>query len=118
MSGRVNELVITRPDLIHAVLGKALDRVAMEVLRDAVRYAPRSKLQQPPKNPKAPITGNLKNSITVDSADTHAGPVRRVGTAVYYGISQEFGTASIPPRPFLGPALEIARRKYGGTYSS
>ena len=60
-------------------------------------------------------TGNLANSIQM------SGPVKTgtysaegsVGTNVYYGPFVELGTRRMAARPFLGPALEKARRKWG-----
>lgn len=107
-------VVITNPALLQATCQKAVKRVAVEVLRDARLLAPRSPRQPPPKNPGATVTGNLKNSIAVEERGMVGGMAEAtVGTTVHYGVYQEFGTRSIPARPFLGPALEAARRKYG-----
>ena len=107
------QFTITNPAAIAATLEKAVQRVAMEVMRDARDLAPRSPHQPPVKNPAAPVTGTLGNSITISKARTAREVQRHVGTTVPYGVYQEFGTSRIPPRPFLGPALEKARRKYG-----
>lgn len=105
---------ITSPALLALVMDRAVERVAVEVMRDARLYAPRSPRQPPPLDPSAPVTGTLKNSITMSRATRRGGDVvRQVGTSVHYGVYQEYGTRSIPARPYLGPALERARRKYG-----
>ena len=105
---KVNELVITNPALIHEATEKAVARVAQEVKRDATRLAPRSPLQPPPKR-LGPITGDLKNSIQAVKRNAEEYQVT-VGMA--YGIYHEFGTRKMMARPFLGPALEKARRKW------
>lgn len=63
----------------------------------------------------APVdTGNLANSIIPDGPYTLGSTVTgKVGTNVYYAPFVEFGTRFMAARPFLGPALEKARRKYG-----
>lgn len=111
--GRVNTLVITKQGLVVEACRRAVERAAMEVLRDAKDLAPRSTLQAPVQDPSQPVTGNLGNSIAMDVTVTGGEVAAVVGTTVHYGIYQEFGTRSIPARPFLGPALEKARRKYG-----
>jgi HK97 gp10 family phage protein len=54
-------------------------------------------------------TGNLRSSITVVPIP---GGVN-VGTAVEYGPYVEFGSQHQQAQPFMGPAIEKARRKYG-----
>lgn len=104
---------LTNPGLLMAAARKGADLVGLEVLRDAKLLAPRSPRQAPPKDPRGPVTGNLKNSIAMRSSTDGTKAVVEVGTSVHYGVYQEFGTRSIPARPYLGPALEAARRKYG-----
>jgi phage gpG-like protein len=93
---------------------KALDIASAYVLQQALEFVPRSE-RQPPKDPSGPVTGNLGNSLTIAEATSLSDrkPMRLIGTNVHYGVYQEFGTRNIPPRPFLGPALELARRRYG-----
>lgn len=83
--------------------------VAGEVLADAVALAPQD-------------TGTLARSLTMQQSGKKG--TWQVGTGVFYAVFVEFGTAHspVPPgrtrsggqRPFLGPALEKARRRYGG----
>lgn len=55
-------------------------------------------------------TGTLARSITMQRVgDNHY----RVGTPVHYAPFVEFGTKRMAAQPFLGPALEVARRTYG-----
>lgn len=112
-AGRVNTLIITNRPLVLDACRRAVERAGAEVLRDAKDLAPRSTLQAPVKDPSRPVTGNLGNSISMDVQVSGDEAVATVGTTVHYGIYQEFGTRSIPARPYLGPALEKARRKYG-----
>jgi len=51
----------------------------------------------------APLSGNgvLRESIVVE----RDGGKVAIGSALDVAAWQEFGTATIPPRPFLGPAL-------------
>ena len=108
------KFTITNPVLLALAMDKAVERVAVEVMRDARLMAPRSPRQPPPLNPSAPVTGTLKNSITMSRPIPRGSTrVRTVGTSVHYGVYQEYGTRSIPARPYLGPALEAARRKFG-----
>jgi HK97 gp10 family phage protein len=83
-------------DSVHAIV----ERIALEVTRDAKRFAPVD-------------TGTLQGSITpvLQQADSNA-VIYLVGTNIFYGPFQEFGTSRIPPHPYLGKALEIARGKY------
>lgn len=83
---------------LDEALERALDIASLEVLRDTVRAAPRD-------------TGTLKRSYTIHEG---AGLERFVGTNVHYAVYQEFGTRRHKAQPHLGPALERARRKYGG----
>lgn len=60
---------------------------------------------------KAPYkTGNLRSSIhTAPESSSSDEVVVRVGTDVIYAAAQEFGTATIPPHPYLRPALDSNR---------
>ena len=60
-------------------------------------------------------TGNLRNSLTtvMDSMPSDDPTLGFVGTNVEYAAFVEFGTRYQPAQPFLGPALEDARRRYG-----
>lgn len=60
-----------------------------------------------PGEPPAPDTGSLRNSIGHEAV----GDVLRVGSAMaVVPEALEFGTQRIAPRPFMRPALEIARQ--------
>ncbi len=60
-------------------------------------------------------TGNLRNSITtvMDSDRSSPTALGFVGTNVEYAAFVEFGTRNQSAQPYLGPALEDARRRYG-----
>lgn len=81
---------------------KAAKKVAAEVLATATAIAPHD-------------TGTLARSLT--SRLVYAAKERaryEVGTNVFYAPFVEFGTRFMAAQPYLGPALEQARRKYGG----
>lgn len=62
-----------------------------------------------PGEPPAPDTGTLRNSIrTIDTSNAKRIRVR-VGTAVKYAPWLEFGTRRMAPRPFMRPAMMMAR---------
>jgi len=63
----------------------------------------------------APVdTGNLANSVIPDGPHVQGNTVvGYVGTNVHYAPFVEFGTRYQAAQPFLGPALEKARRRYG-----
>ena len=66
---------------------------------------------------RAPVdTGNLRRSLATEMLTGKNETVARgvVGTNVEYAAFQEFGTRNMQAQPYLGPALEMARRKYGG----
>ncbi len=57
-------------------------------------------------------TGNLKNSIQMDishvSSDLHA----EVNVGATYGAYVEYGTVKMAAKPFLTPAVELARKPF------
>lgn len=57
----------------------------------------------------APLAGSgvLRDSIVIDGS----GGEVKIGSALDVAAYQEFGTATIPPRPFLGPALTANRER-------
>jgi len=61
-------------------------------------------------------TGNLTRSIgTKMLTSVSETPTLGVVTAdAEYAVYQEFGTKFMAAHPFMGPALEQARKKYGG----
>ena len=86
----------TNKGAMAAIGVKAVRLAAGETLAHAVAICPQD-------------TGTLARSITMQMiADDHA----RVGTPVHYAPFVEFGTHKMAAQPFLGPALEAARRKY------
>lgn len=79
-------------------IGDAIAKyVAGEVLADAVARAPVD-------------TGTLARSLTMQPSGTKG--TWQVGTNVFYGLFVEFGTRRMAAQPYLGPALEAARRRY------
>ncbi len=80
-------------------LGVAVGAAALIVQNDAKRKAPY-------------LTGNLRRSIHIEPQE-EAGErvVVKVGTDVEYAKYQEFGTSTIPPHPYLRPALDENRDK-------
>ena len=64
---------------------------------------------------KAPVdTGNLARSITI-LRKTRDGLSAKwvIGTNVHYAVFVEFGTRRMRAQPFLMPAFNAARRRYG-----
>ena len=63
-------------------------------------------------------TGNLRSSIHIapeSSGKDEA--IVQVGTDVIYGAAQEFGTATIPPHPYMRPAFDANKAKFKKTVS-
>jgi HK97 gp10 family phage protein len=91
----------TNPALVSAVAAHYVNKAMLEIWRDA-RW-------------DCPVDfGNLANSIIPEGPTVRGNTVvGYVGTNVTYGPFVEFGTRYMPARPFLGRALEKARRKYG-----
>lgn len=82
----------------NAIVG----RVALEIMRDARKLAPRD-------------TGNLRNSILAEEKTESW----VVGTSVHYAPHQEFGTRTgVRPKAFMRTAMRNAQGKYGGTVTS
>jgi len=84
------------------LLDKVVERIALEIQRDAKTRAPVD-------------TGALQSSITAARTKADTDMVEwQVGTNILYAAAQEFGTSrGTPPHPYLGPALEAARARYG-----
>ena len=64
----------------------------------------------------APVDfGDLKRSINLvmKTNKNQSRQLGTVGTNIDYAAYQEFGTKFMPAQPFMGPALEEARRMYG-----
>lgn len=95
------KFTVTNPGVARACMERAVEKAMLEIWRDARFDCPVD-------------TGNLANSITPDGPHELGMKVYgTVGTNVSYGPFVEFGTGRMPARPFLGRALEKARRKYG-----
>ena len=64
----------------------------------------------------APVdVGDLKRSINavMKTNKNQSRQLGTVGTNIEYAAYQEFGTKNMRAQPYLGPALEEARRMYG-----
>ncbi|QXT62753.1 HK97-gp10 family putative phage morphogenesis protein [Tessaracoccus palaemonis] len=61
-------------------------------------------------------TGYLKSTIGVNSAfdlrTSTSDLVATVGASAHYAAYVEYGTAKMPPRPFLGPAFDTVRPRF------
>jgi len=80
-------------------LGVAVGAAALIVSNDAKSNAPY-------------LTGNLRRSIHIEPDDSSGERVVvKVGTDVEYARYQEFGTSTIPPHPYLRPALDQNKDK-------
>lgn len=75
---------------------EALDTLAVKVQQDA---------QANIRSQGLIDTGRLFNSIAIQKVGK---AVRRIGTAVYYGVFHELGTRRNPARPWLRPARDSA----------
>lgn len=106
-------------------IARGLDRAAERVVgvAKAERFLPR----RDPSIPAVPgiltsRTGTLRESIRVRRGRPH----RKGGQAAYhdvifgaggrYGPLHELGTGRLPPRPVLGPALNLAAPAFGGIF--
>lgn len=85
----------TNKQLLVDIGGRAAQAAADEVLKVALQRVPVR-------------TGRLKRSIR----RWRVGTVWHVGTDVEYAPYVEFGTRRMRAQPFLGPALESARRLF------
>lgn len=96
---------------VRAALARALEAGA-EDLREAAREMisePRAGGSSKPGAPPRRDTGRLRDSLFVrTSAD---GLSAEVGTELAYGAHLEFGTRSMPARPWLHPAFEVTRTR-------
>lgn len=63
----------------------------------------------------APVdSGDLKGSIEVTrKTGGKFSRSRWIGTDVFYGLFQEYGTSRMAPQPFLNPAAERVAPKFG-----
>lgn len=67
-----------------------------------------------PNNPPAVDTGNLRQSIGIDTSQLSALKVAvGVTRAAPYAVHLEFGTSRMAPRPFLLPSVLQYRSKRG-----
>lgn len=113
--------------LVGVEVEQAMRRVGEEVRRDVVRslsqpgtgrrYGRRGHRASAPGEPPAVDTGRLKQSIQSEVTRDATRVTARVGTNVTYAPFLEFGTRLMRARPFLGPALARARKRYGGRYA-
>lgn len=86
---------------LRGSVDEAVKRVCLVIERTAKQHAPVD-------------TGNLRRSISTEiEPATGEKATGRVGTGVHYAPYVEFGTRFTRAQPFLGPALEYARRRFG-----
>lgn len=64
----------------------------------------------PGEAPAVP-TGRLRGSIAYQVTATSTETIGIVGTALQYGAELEYGTRTIRPRPWLGPAFRNTKEK-------
>lgn len=80
-----------------------------EILQDAVKKElSTSSSPSRPGTPPGQVSGDLKNSITIDITNLNKNVVT-IGSDLPYSAVQEWGgmtnNAVLPPRPYLRPAL-------------
>lgn len=92
-----------------AETGKTRRMVRRGIPRTDISRADRASA---PGEPPAPDTANLRNSIQYEPSDTEP---FRVGTNAEYADDQEFGTATILPRPHGRPAKIMSERQMSET---
>jgi HK97 gp10 family phage protein len=93
----------------EVVVRRQVRRALVEIEAEAKVLAPNSP-RQPPTQKPSKSKGVLRGSISHKTEKR--GLAGRVGTNVEYAPYQEFGTRSIPARPFLLPAFEMVRPKF------
>lgn len=86
-------------------VGRLLKNMAMMAMNLARGYAPID-------------TGLLRSSIAVHYGKWPEGIYADIGTDVYYGPFQEFGTSRNPEHPYLRPALADAVAHYTNVEAS
>lgn len=93
------------------IIGKLAKTVVKKTAKDieasAKAIAPRDPAR-PPQDPSRPVTGNLRNSITTSDLRnvSQNSPTAEVRASAKYAVFQEFGTSTMPARPFMGPAAD------------
>lgn len=93
---------LTNPTALTNVTAHYVDRAALEILRDGRNLCPVD-------------TGNLVNSLTQTATTRGVTDVTTyITTDVHYAPYVEFGTRYMRGFAFLGKALEMAKRKWGG----
>lgn len=102
-------------DLKKALDGALFDAVVDLTAQIKNHLVPRSENQPTPKNPEAPVTGNLKDATTrekswemryrigIDASRSHTVGKKKIRKVkpVDYGEHLEFGTKYMQPRSFL-----------------
>lgn len=87
-----------------ALVAETLARNAAVVVQETAEDIAEMARRQAPKQ-----TGDLAGSISV-AARSAPGVYRRVvDVDMFYGLFQEMGTVKMSARPFLIPAVEVAR---------
>lgn len=92
-----------------------MEPVYRDLIRRAIKVEAAAKqiaTASPPSVPgggPAVRTGRLRGSITWRPGSDALSPYVDVGSAVFYAPFVELGTSKMAARPFLRPALEMAR---------
>ena len=71
----------------------AIQKAASDIKRDAQAFAPVD-------------TGNLRSSITYETAELAGGVRAEIGPTAAYGHYVEYGTSRMAPHAYLGPAFD------------
>lgn len=96
-------------DQLEAAVPGRADQVVQKLAFDWVRIARDSMSSSSPSAPGEPpgvVTGDLKNTINAEQVKPCTW---KLHDGVEYGAAQEFGTLTLPARPWFEPALrEVA----------
>lgn len=84
-------------ELARLNLEEALELEAAAIVADAKERAP-------------VLTGALRDSLTAEKMGDLEWEIH---DGVSYGILQELGTSKLPAQPFLTPAMDMARERFG-----
>lgn len=130
---RINEFAAALAGMtvaLHEAEGKLVMEAAEHIAEAARSYLGHEQVEWPPLSESTledkrrhgwPVPSPLLRSGELRDSISATGPVRENGHAVAYAgstskiaVYQEFGTTHIPPRPFIGLAIDRERDHFHG----